>query len=722
MFGTLFPIVSNSLNNKIMSVLVKKTKDVKRHLLLMLFLAVCCSIANAQVKKLEFSNVTPTAGSAISGFVPDETVTFNTNMDDEIGYMTMVMKDDQGNMLKSLTIMYDPNLENPSTGKVWTESPVTHKDPHFTWTSPSTWKYEQGHTYYLEMTAYESKEDWANNKVLAEGAIEYKGSLAPFTPSAAKLVSVSPNLDNFIIKSLDQASVALTFSEKVNINDDLAFIAINEYSSCKFASLVPGEDKEAVVEHTAEGKDSTVYYSAQWTLTPPKKALAEGQDVSCCVAAVDKDGKRVCDGIYSTGLGEADRNDFTIMNDYGREMVELSPSEGTDINSLYSFVVSASGVGITGNLTDAVLCKKGSDEPVAKINLSAISKSSKSGNPSEMVLMLDHAVTEPGTYVLHFPRSYFFFGEVILGYLSPQKDYEFTIEKAAASQPYEISPKDDVNELKVINVKFLNRSDVGVDYYHSTAYLFNEKNELVTTGDIESVWSDDPSVFTSDNANVTLKKAVSIPGKYTLVIRDGAFNLGALENETEGEEGDYGEGGDYIASLPIVHQFNVVAGKSDDVKLSVDPVDGTTLQSLKSITLTFDGAYNVQCTGTMLFIDVTNGKNRALVMTETDGNKAIVYPTMDMWNTTELIAEDTYTFNFPVGYFKVNGQDWPAFSLTYQVKKEATGISEVVSSSDTEVVKVYNLQGMKVAEGSAAEALQGLHGVYIVNGKKLSFK
>ena len=121
----------------------------------------------SQVKQLVFSNVTPTAGSAIPGFVPDETVTFNTNMDDEIGYMTMVMKDDQGNMLKSLTIIYDPNLENPYTGKVWTESPVTHKDPHFTWTSPSTWKYEQGHTYYLEMTAYASKEDWASNKVLA---------------------------------------------------------------------------------------------------------------------------------------------------------------------------------------------------------------------------------------------------------------------------------------------------------------------------------------------------------------------------------------------------------------------------------------------------------------------------------------------------------------------------------------------------------------------------
>lgn len=676
----------------------------------------------SQVKQLVFSNVTPTAGSAIPCFVPDETVTFNTNMDDEIGYMTMVMKDDQGNMLKSLTIIYDPNLENPYTGKVWTESPVTHKDPHFTWTSPSTWKYEQGHTYYLEMTAYASKEDWASNKVLAEGAIEYKGSLAPFTPSAAKLLSVTPDLNDFIITSLDQASVTLTFSDKVNVNDELAFIAMNEYSSYKFASLVPGEDKEAVVEHTADGKDSTVYYSSQWTLTPPKKALADGQDVSCCVAAVDKEDKRVCDGIYSTGLGETDRNDFTIMNDYGREMVELTPSEGTDVNSLYSFVASADGLGINGDLTDAVLYKKGSDEPVAKINLSAVSKSSKSGNPSEMIFMLDHAVTEPGTYVLHFPRSYFFFGEVILGYLSPQKDYEFTIEKAAASQPYEITPKDDVNELKVVNVKFLNRSDVGVDYYHSTAYLFNEKNELVTTGDIESVWSDDPSVFTSDNANVTLKKAVSTPGKYTLVIRDGAFNLGALEGETSDGEGDYGEGGDYVASLPIVHQFNVVAGKSDDVKLSVDPADGSILKSLKSITLTFDGAYNVQCTGTTLFIDVTNKKNRALVLTETDGNKVVIAPTKDMWKATELTAEDTYTFNFPTGYFKVNGQDWPAFSLTYQVKKEATGISEVYSTSGTDVVKVYNLQGMKVAEGNAAEALQGLHGVYIVNGKKIAIK
>lgn len=712
--------------NAFLTTRIPTLQHVKMLLLWMIFLFSGISSAmadgNSQVKKLEFSNVTPAVGSVISGFVPDETVTFNTNMDDEIGYMTMVMKDDQGNMLKSLTIIYDPNLQNPNTGKVWTESPVTHKDPHFTWTSPSTWKYEQGHTYYLEMTAYESKENWVNNKVLAEGAIVYKGSLTPFVPSAAKLVSVTPNLNNFIIKSLEQSSVTLTFSDKVNINNDLAFISLNEYASYKFDSLVPGEDKEAVVEHTVDGKDSTVFYSTQWTLTPPKKALVEGQDVSCCVAAIDKEGKRVCDGIYSTGLGETDRNDFTIMNDYGREMVELSPNEDAGINSLYSFVVSADGVGITGGLTDAVLYKKGSDKPVAKINLSAVTKSSKTGNPSEMLLMLDHVVTEAGTYVLHFPRSYFFFGEVILGYFSPQKDYEFTIEKTTANQLYEITPKEDVNELKVINVKFLNRSDVGVDYYHSTAYLFDEKNELVTTGDIESVWSDDPSVFTSDNANVTLKKAVSTPGKYTLVIRDGAFNLGALEGETEGEEGDYGEGGDYIASLPIIHQFNVVAGKSGDVKLSVDPADGSILPSLKSITLTFDGAYNVQCAGTTLFIDVTNKRNRAMVLTETDGDKATVSPTIDMWDPKEMTAEDTYTFNFPTGYFKVNGQDWPAFSLTYQIKKNATGISEVNSASDIDVVKVYNLQGIKVAEGNIVETLQGLHGVYIINDKKVTFK
>lgn len=53
----------------------------------------------------------------------------------------------------------------------------------------------------------------------------------------------------------------------------------------------------------------------------------------------------------------------------------------------------------------------------------------------------------------------------------------------------------------------------------------------------------------------------------------------------------------------------------------------------------------------------------------------------------------------------------------------STGISHVTgNSASAGLVKVYNLQGMKVAEGSYEAATDGLHGIYIVNGKKVVLK
>lgn len=51
-----------------------------------------------------------------------------------------------------------------------------------------------------------------------------------------------------------------------------------------------------------------------------------------------------------------------------------------------------------------------------------------------------------------------------------------------------------------------------------------------------------------------------------------------------------------------------------------------------------------------------------------------------------------------------------------------TGIEHIWNDALSGKVKVYNMQGMKVAEGTGADAIRGLHGVYIVNGKKVVLK
>lgn len=54
--------------------------------------------------------------------------------------------------------------------------------------------------------------------------------------------------------------------------------------------------------------------------------------------------------------------------------------------------------------------------------------------------------------------------------------------------------------------------------------------------------------------------------------------------------------------------------------------------------------------------------------------------------------------------------------------RQSTDIHAIKAGTSLEKVKVYNLQGMKVAEGPVSEVYRGLHGIYIANGKKMILK
>ncbi len=148
--------------------------SMKKHYFFSLIAMLFCLCANA-TSELTFSNVSLAPNSVIEAITLDQQITFNTNMDDEIGYMYAEIKDEtSGKIVGTRTTVYDPNFNNDGEGTVSSNMPQTKKDPHFTYVSSSYTKMEEGHTYSLIFYAFTNKDaSHGAGQALATGAIKY---------------------------------------------------------------------------------------------------------------------------------------------------------------------------------------------------------------------------------------------------------------------------------------------------------------------------------------------------------------------------------------------------------------------------------------------------------------------------------------------------------------------------------------------------------------------
>ena len=161
----------------------------------------CCLGINAAAE-LTFSNVSLAPGSQVATLAQDQQITFNTNMDSEIGYMLGEIKDEtKGEIVLSSTTVYDPNFNNNGDGTVTTTAPQTKKEPHFTFVCHSATKMIEGHTYSLNLYAYADKPSAAGKgEPLATGSIKYVGATPAYIGSRFKLLNITPDLSSYIIK------------------------------------------------------------------------------------------------------------------------------------------------------------------------------------------------------------------------------------------------------------------------------------------------------------------------------------------------------------------------------------------------------------------------------------------------------------------------------------------------------------------------------------------
>lgn len=718
----------------------------KKFYFLTLFAMLFCCLGINAAAELTFSNVSLAPGSQVATLAQDQQITFNTNMDSEIGYMLGEIKDEtKGEIVLSSTTVYDPNFNNNGDGTVTTTAPQTKKEPHFTFVCHSATKMIEGHTYSLNLYAYADKSSAAGKREpLATGSIKYVGATPAYIGSRFKLLNITPDLSSYIIKGTaeelqkdaSKRSVTLNFSGMVTLDEATTFVNTGSGTSEELEAITPGADKQIVTTEYPGGEKDVKIYSTSWTLTVKFSTMSDGTDVLLSANAYDKAGLHVSEGTeYSTGADEFSYYSFTVSNDYGKKDFTLTPAKDNEyLNSLYSFVVEGGsrGISVAGIPEQAVVYQvadNGVKTEVATVSNTNVKigtlKDSESGDevPKQVRIFLSQPINKAGNYVVSFPRNYFIYGSNMFAEGSPAMDFEYTIKEDLPEYTVKVlTPTGKISKLKTIELQVENVDEVGENPDTQVpAYLFDEKNQLVTTASLElgNEWN---------SVKYTLKQEVTKPGKYTLVVPQDAIvvpNTGAnAKPSTKTAKGGADlSGGDgdseleYTWAGAIIKEFTVEAGSIDAVTAKLSIEDNATVDKIESLQVTFEGAESVSySSGTPFWMATNNKKNNRGSITETEGNVATVYPSADMWDPSTITSADTYTLTLPAGYFIVNGAAWPEIVLHVTVDPDATGINSIEGAA-AKAKNVYTLEGVKV-NGST----DNLKGTFIVDGKKVNLK
>lgn len=718
----------------------------KKFYFLTLFAMLFCCLGINAAAELTFSNVSLAPGSQVATLAQDQQITFNTNMDSEIGYMLGEIKDEtKGEIVLSSTTVYDPNFNNNGDGTVTTTAPQTKKEPHFTFVCHSATKMIEGHTYSLNLYAYADKSSAAGKREpLATGSIKYVGATPAYIGSRFKLLNITPDLSSYIIKGTaeelqkdaSKRSVTLNFSGMVTLDEATTFVNTGSGTSEELEAITPGADKQIVTTEYPSGEKDVKTYSTSWTLTVKFSTMSDGTDVLLSANAYDKAGLHVSEGTeYSTGADEFSYYSFTVSNDYGKKNFTLTPAKDNEyLNSLYSFVVEGGsrGISVAGIPEQAVVYQvadNGVKTEVATVSNTNVKigtlKDSESGDevPKQVRIFLSQPINKAGNYVVSFPRNYFIYGSNMFAEGSPAMDFEYTIKEDLPEYTVKVlTPTGKISKLKTIELQVENVDEVGENPDTQVpAYLFDEKNQLVTTASLElgNEWN---------SVKYTLKQEVTKPGKYTLVVPQDAIvvpNTGAnAKPSTKTAKGGADlSGGDgdseleYTWAGAIIKEFTVEAGSIDAVTAKLSIEDNATVDKIESLQVTFEGAESVSySSGTPFWMATNNKKNNRGSITETEGNVVTVYPSADMWDPSTITAADTYTLTLPAGYFIVNGAAWPEIVLHVTVDPDATGINSIEGAA-AKAKNVYTLEGVKV-NGST----DNLKGTFIVDGKKVNLK
>ena len=300
-------------------------------------------------------------------------------------------------------------------------------------------------------------------------------------------------------------------------------------------------------------------------------------------------------------------------------------------------------------------------------------------------------ITAEGDYRIEIPAGVFgnkvwYDSDCLSGACNAATTLYYTVGKEATEITYTADPAD--------GSKVDALGTVTIDYNTTSIMLSSGKIEIYKDGkelkevEAEVVYKD-PNDWSEVSHKATFDVNVTEAGVYTIEIPEGYF---------------VDELGDNIPAVTLTYYVGDVV-VPDNKPCTADPADGSELDALTTITLTYKN--NEIATGNGKIHINKDGQEIAQVEAELDFNN---------WNVATVAVNATekgvYTIVIPEGYFNdENGDPIEGVTLTYYV-----GVANGIQNINAAIANgtIYNLNGVKVNKATK--------GIFIVNGKKVAKK
>lgn len=300
-------------------------------------------------------------------------------------------------------------------------------------------------------------------------------------------------------------------------------------------------------------------------------------------------------------------------------------------------------------------------------------------------------ITAEGEYRIEIPAGVFgnkawYDSDCLSGACNAATTLYYTIGKEATEITYTADPANG-SKVDALGTVTIDYNATSIMASSGKILVYKDGKELKEV-EAEVVYKD-PNDWSEVSHKATFDVNVTEAGVYTIEIPEGYF---------------VDEMGDNIPAVTLTYYVGDVV-VPDNKPCTADPADGSELDALTTITLTYKN--NEIATGNGKIHINKDGQEIAQVEADLDFNN---------WNVATVAVNATekgvYTIVIPEGYFNdENGDAIEGVTLTYYV-----GVASGIQNINAAIANgtVYNLNGVKVNKATK--------GIFIVNGKKVAKK
>lgn len=519
--------------------------------------------------------------------------------------------------------------------------------------------------------------------VVANDGLDHSDITARWNPGQELVATLAPS-SVYMNESVKEVDIVknyyrhvLEFNEDITINENASAADVT-YKDTKSGRIIYGyvksvnnNSKQVIVIPAEDLKDKHEY-----ELTIKERVIVNKEFVET-------------NGKYGNVMPEQSYK-FTIYANKDAYDFMTNPVEGSTVHEISTIVCSMKPGANAG--TSAIGYAHRNDKFVYLLNEKneKVATATCGDVENGMFIKFSPAITEPGTYTVHIEDSVYFVGTGFEALQNEQPvEFKYTIAEAPkvlefTTDPVNESTVQEIGEIVIMSDKEIYGTTTPVNAY-CDRMVFNGK---LTFGDINRK---EAYISFINEAGEPL----TTEGEYRIEIPAGVF----------GDKAWYDSDGLSGACNAATTLYFTVGKEATEIACTADPADGSKVDALGTITLTYKTSE----------IGIGNGK----IQINKDGNElTTVEAVLDFndYNVATVAVNATekgvYTIEIPEGYFNdENGDPIPAVTLTYYV-----GVASGIQNINAAIANgtVYNLNGVKVNKATK--------GIFIVNGKKVAKK